>query len=135
MLKRLEERYNYTNKMPFQKKVLLPISQTMVKITVHDAKATIQKLLTDPRIKPDDYLFWEKGNPLAGPPENLEYISDFITGRAYLDTHARIIHQEGEQLLGVFIYTDGTPVSHFHNMELIHVEDGHLEVASQSTTL
>jgi hypothetical protein len=64
----LIERYNFGNKMPFQKTVKLPVSGTIVKITCHDALASIQRLLTDPRIDPGDYLFWD-GDPTLGPPQ------------------------------------------------------------------
>ena len=121
MLKRLLERYNYGMKQPKQKTVKLPVSGTIVKLTCHDAKATIQRLLTDPRIKAKDYLFWD-GNPLSPPPETIEVIEDLNTGMAYLQTHAQLINPEGrEQLMPVVIYFDGTAVSHFHDMEIIQV--------------
>ena len=121
MLKRLEKRYNFENKMPFERKIKLPVSGTIVKITCHDAKATIQRLLTDPRIKATDYLFFDD-DPLQGPPETLEFIEDLNTGLAYRETYARIIDQnKREQLLAVVIYFDGTAVSHFHDMEITQV--------------
>ena len=121
MMKKLLKRYNYENKMPFQKTVKLPVSGSVVKLTCHDALASIQRLLTDPRINPRDYLFWD-GNPLQPPPENLDYIADLNTGQAYLQTYAKLITEEGQQLLPVIIYTDGTAVSHFHDMEIIQVK-------------
>lgn len=121
MIKRLINRYNFENKMPAQKVVKLPVSGTIVKVTCHDTKASIQRLLTDPRINPKDYLFWD-GIPTNPPPENLDYIKDLNTGQAYLQTHAILITKEGQQLLPIIIYTDGTAVSHFHNMEIIQVK-------------
>ena len=41
MLDRLKERYNFENKYPFQKKVKLPTSDTVVKIACHDAGSVI----------------------------------------------------------------------------------------------
>ena len=121
ILEKLKKRYNYEDKMPKQKTIKLPVSGTIVKITCHSAEATIQRLLTDPRIDPRDYLFWD-GNPLAPPPENLDFVQDLNTGQAFLDTYAEIIDPDGrEQLLPVVIYTDGTAVSHFHDMEIIQV--------------
>jgi hypothetical protein len=58
----LIKRYNFGNKMSFQKTVKLPVSGTIVKITCHDALASIQRLLTDPQIDPGDYLFRD-GDP------------------------------------------------------------------------
>jgi hypothetical protein len=117
----LIERYNFGNKMPFQKTVKLPISGTIVKIMCHDALASIQRLLTDPRIDPGDYLFWD-GDPTLGPPKNLDYVEDLNTGKAYIQTHAKLITKNGQQLLPLILYIDGTAISHFHDMELIQVK-------------
>ena len=121
MIKRLIERYNFEDKMPIQTTVKLPVSGTVVKLTCHNAQATIQRLLTDPRIEPSDYLFWD-GDPLKGPPDDLDYVADLNTGLAYLETYARIINQEArQQLMPIVIYFDGTAVSHFHDMEITQV--------------
>ena len=121
LLNKLKLRYNYQDQFPFQRTTKLPVSGTIVKITCHNTKAVFQRLLTDPRIEPKDYLFWDN-NPKAFPPENLDYVRDLNTGQAYLQTHARLITKAGEQLMPVIIYTDGTPVSHFHDMEIIQVK-------------
>jgi hypothetical protein len=52
----------------------------------------------------------------------LDYIEDLNTGQAYIQTHAKLITEEGQQLLPIVIYTDGTAISHFHDMELIQVK-------------
>ena len=120
LMKKLMKRYNFENKLPFQKTMRLPVSGTLVKITCHDAKATFQRLLTDPRHKGKDYLFFD-GNPLAAPPENLDYMADLNTGLAFRETYAALITKEGQQLMPVTLYSDGTAVSHFHDMEIIQV--------------
>ena len=120
IIKKLIKRYNFENKLPYKKAVRLPVSGTLVRLTCHSAQATIQRLLTDPRIKAEDYLFWE-GNPLQAPPENLDYVADLNTGRAYLETHVIIASKEGQQLMPIVLYSDGTAVSHFHDMEIIQV--------------
>ena len=120
MIKRLLERYNFENKLPFQRAIRLPVSGTFVRLTVHDCKATIQRLLTDPRHEAKDYLFWD-GNPLAPPPENLDYIADLNTGLAFIQTYYLLINGNGQQLCPITIYSDGTAVSHFHDMEITQV--------------
>ncbi len=120
IIKKLIKRYNYENKLPYKKTVRLPVSGTTVRITCHSAQATIQRLLTDPRIKAEDYLFWD-GNPLQPPPKNLDYVADLNTGRAYLETHVILASKEGQQLMPIVLYSDGTAVSHFHDMEIIQV--------------
>ena len=122
LIKQLIKRYNYENKMPYRKAVRLPVSGTLVRISCHSAQATIQRLLTDPRLVPEDYLFWD-GNPLQGPPEKLDYVADLNTGLAYRETYAEIIGKEKgrKQLMPIVLYSDGTAVSHFHDMEIIQV--------------
>ena len=120
MIKKLIKRYNYESKLPYQKLVRLPVSGTMVKMTLHSAKATIQRLLTDPRIKDKDYLFFDR-NPLKPPPESLDYVKDLNTGLAFTQTHALLVTKNGKQVMPTVIYSDGTAVSHFHDMEIIQV--------------
>ena len=121
IIKKLAKRYNYTKLFPVRKRLLLPVSGAKVTITCHDAKASIVRLLTDPRIEPQDYLMWNN-DPLAGPPEELEFIGDLNTGQAYIQTHAVLITKKGQQLLPIILYCDGTPVSHFHDLEIIQVK-------------
>jgi hypothetical protein len=52
IIKNLIKQYNFA-KLPFQKVVKLPVSGSVVKTTCHDAKASIQRLFTDPRIDPE----------------------------------------------------------------------------------
>ena len=66
-MKTLFWRYNFENKLPFWKTIRLPSSGTVARITCHNAKATLQRLLTDPRIRAEDYLFFG-GDPMAPPP-------------------------------------------------------------------
>ena len=120
IMKTLIRRYNYENKLPFQKTVRLPSSGTVAKITCHNAKATFQRLLTDPRIRAKDYLFFG-GDPLAKPPENSDVIADLNTGNAFFQTYNVLVKGENEQIMPVVLYSDGTAVSHFHDMEIIQV--------------
>ena len=94
LIKTLIKRYNYENKMPYQKAVRLPVSGTLVRITCHSAQATIQRLLIDPCIVPEGYLFWN-GNPLHGPPKKLDYVADLNTWLAYRETYAKTCTKQG----------------------------------------
>ena len=66
MLKKLRDRYNYKNKFPRKKKVKLPVSKSILHLTVHDAAAVIQGLLTDPRLEDAEFLFHDE-KPLPTP--------------------------------------------------------------------
>ena len=120
IMKTLIRRYNFENKLPFQKTIRLPSSGTVARITCHDAKATLQRLLTDPRIRAEDYLFFG-GDPMASPPEDRETIADLNTGDAFYHTYHALIKGNQEQIMPIVLYSDGTAVSHFHDMEIIQV--------------
>lgn len=123
MLMRLAKRYNMEGKRPYERRTTLPVSGHSVKITCHDALEQIQSLLTDPRIKDEDYLFYND-DPLASPPppEERTHIKDLNTGQAYIDTHEALIGEEdNKQLLPIVLYIDGTAVSQFRNLEVISV--------------
>ena len=38
-----------------------------------------------------------------------------------METHVIIASKEGQQLMPIVLYSDGTAVSHFHDMEIIQV--------------
>ena len=123
MLKRLAKRYNMEGKMPYERRTKLPVSGHSVKITCHDALEQIQSLLTDPRIKDEDYLFYND-DPLASPPppEERMHVEDLNTGQAHIDTHALLIGEaDNKQLLPIVLHIDGTAVSQFRNLEVISV--------------
>ena len=86
MMKRLKERYNMTNKNPYKKKVKLPISGSVIRLSLHDPGALLQSLLTDPRIKDQDYTFHDD-DPLASPPANHSTVSELNTGTAFRSTY------------------------------------------------
>lgn len=122
MMKELRSRYNMNNKYPYRKKVKLPISGSVVKLTMHDPLAVLQSLLTDPRVEDDDYLFFDD-DPLAPPPEKQTKVADLNTGQAYRRTHTVLIdREERQQLLPLILYIDGSAISHFHQMEVTQVK-------------
>lgn len=121
LLDRLTKRYNMREKFPYTKTIKLPVSKSTVKISLHDTKAVIQRLLTEPRNNPEDYAFFG-GDPRAPPPKDLDYVADLNTGQAYAETHAKLCTEPGAQLLAIPIYIDGAAVSQFHDMEIVSVK-------------
>ena len=85
MMKRLRARYNMGNKYPYRRKVKLPVSKTVVRLTVHDAGSVIQALLTDQRIKDVEYCIFGD-NPLAPPPSKPTHISELKSASTCSDT-------------------------------------------------
>ena len=88
MMDRLRQRYNMGNKYPYWKKIKLPVSGTVVRMTLHNPGAVMQSLLTDPRIKDDEYCFFDD-NPLAPPPERVKNIGELMTAYGYRTTHKK----------------------------------------------
>ena len=124
LLQRLKVRYNYENKFPVKQQVKLPVSGSVIHLTLHDVTAVIQGLLTEPRIQDADYFFFDD-DPMAPPPESATYIREFQTGKAFSDTYAMEIDPDSgnhEQLLGIPLYLDGAAISHFHDLEIIQVK-------------
>ena len=104
------------------KKITLPHSKAKVNIVWNDAQAIIQSLLTDPRIKDEDYLFFNN-DPFAAPPDNLNYVQDLNTGRAYIETyHRAIMPGANEVLLPVIFYIDAANTGHFVDLPITVVK-------------
>ena len=123
-MKEMRSRYNMDNKYPHQKKVKLPISGEIVRLTLHEPGSVLQALLTDPRIQDSDYCF-HGDNPLAPPPEKQRTIRDLNTGKAHRSTHHQIIDEDPlkrEQSLGLIIYMDGSAITHFKDFEVTQVK-------------
>ena len=124
MMKRLKARYNMANKYPHQKKVRLPVSGEIVRLTLHDPKCCIQSLLTDPRILDSDYAFFGD-DPLAPPPSSQTTVGDVQTGKAHRRTYLKIVDpdpRKRQQLIPILLYIDGSAISHFHNFEVTQVK-------------
>ena len=60
LLKKLTKRYNCEALQPKLKKVRLPFSKAVASIPCREAKDVIVSLLTDPRVRNKDYLFFNK---------------------------------------------------------------------------
>ena len=116
LMKRLTERYGMTKMAPIERVIKLPSSKEVIKIPVHQFRDCLQQLLTDPRIT-DDHYSWFDNNPLA-PPEDLDYIGDINTGKAFADAYKELIDdsQPQQQLLGIIFYIDGAATGQFADL-------------------
>ena len=108
LIKTLEARYNMAKCQPIEKKLVLPHSEARIKLICHDFLGQLQSLLTDPRIKDADYLFFND-DPLAPPPEEFVSVGEVNSGLCYRETYKALITDPTKQLLvGVEWYMDGT---------------------------
>jgi hypothetical protein len=99
VFKLLRKRYNVTPEYYGITKTLeLPSSKTRIDIVCNDAGAMIRSLLTDPRVRQEEYLF-HNNDPFSPPPEDLDYLGDINTGRSYLETYRRHITDRAKQIL------------------------------------
>ena len=117
LLNMLGKRYDITSeKFGLTQNIMLSHSKTKVTIVQNDVKACMQSLLTDTRIRDEDYLFFQD-DPFAAPPKNLNYIADLNTGESYTKTYEKLITKPGKQvLLPVIFYIDGANTGHFADL-------------------
>ena len=117
----LKKRYNMHNNWNITTQLLLPSSKANVNIVWTEAKMALQSLLTDPRIKAKDYLFFDE-DPFK-PPTNLNYIADLNTGKAYMETYKKLITDPEKQiLLPTPLYIDGAATGQFANLPITAVK-------------
>ena len=115
----LTERYNLSKSKPsVAAPILLPHSGARVKLVVHSFKEQVSSLLTDCRIKDEDYLFFAN-NPFQAPPDDWTHVGDINTGRAFRETHKQLIKDPSKQvLLPVIFYMDGAVTGQFDNLPI-----------------
>ncbi len=123
LFKKLRERYNYdATKWNIVKEITLPHSRARARIVCNDAEAVMQSLLTDPRIRAEDYLFFND-DPFSPPPDDLDYIADLNTGLSYKKTYEKLITDPTKEvLLPVPIYIDGAVTGQFVGLPVTAVQ-------------
>lgn len=120
LFKYLAQRYNMHQNYGMIETIVLPSSKASVKVIKNDAKLVLQSLLTDPRIKANDYLF--HGNDPFMPPPNDNFIGDLNTGKAYIHTYNKLITKPNQVLLPIIIYIDGTATGQFADLPVTAVK-------------
>jgi len=117
----LRKRYNMAKNYNNVTKIILPSTKACVNIVWTDAKIAIQSLLTDPRIRANDYIFG--GEDPFTPPSQSNVIGDLHTAKAYLKTYQQLITRPNEQiLLPILIYIDGAATGQFSDHQITAVK-------------
>ena len=80
----------------------------------------LQSLLTDPRIKASDYLFYDD-NPFQAPT-NQNWVGDLNTGKAFIKTYKKLITKPNQVLLPTPIYIDGAATGQFVDLPVTAVK-------------
>mgnify|MGYP000066860755 CR=1 FL=1 len=137
LLRRLAPRHNMNGKEPMERTIRLPSSKEVVKIPCHKFEDALLQLLTDPRIKDEDYCF-HNDDPFAPPPPDLDYVADANTGQAFHDTYKALVDgEEGKQLVGVIWYLDAAVTGHFAALPvlILKVLAHHIHKGCQEETI
>ena len=123
LFKFLQNRYSLGHESSLKTNItVLPHSRARAKIVTTDIKLAITSLLTDPRITDDDYLF-HQNDPFGAPPNNLNYVGDLNTGKAYTDTYKRLIPPNSNKvLLPVIFYIDAANTGQFVDLPITAVQ-------------
>ncbi|NJL56627.1 hypothetical protein HC928_16785 [bacterium] len=117
LMKKLRKRYNLDQKYALPRDVLLPHTNTRVSVHVHQAMNNVMSIITDPRWKDDDWLFFND-DPFGKPPANLKYIADLNTGQSYLETHKRLITKPNQILVPIPLYIDGAVTGQYDKLQV-----------------
>ena len=121
LMKQMLKRYNCEQLVPTVSKVKLPYSKAVVSVPIRQAQDCIVSLLTDPRAKDEDYLFWFD-DPLAAPPPTVTWLADLNTGDAYLETYKKRITKPNQVALPITIYIDGASTGQFSDLPVTAVK-------------
>ena len=118
LLNKLRKRYHMDKKYAKSTSIVLPHTKAKVDVWHHDARDLVLSLLTDPRWKDKDWLYFDD-DPFAPPPPDLDYIADLNTGEAYLETYKQLITKPGKQILvGLPLYIDGAVTGQFDKLQV-----------------
>ena len=117
LMKGLLKRYNLEAMVPKLKKLQLPHSKAVVTIPYRDAADCLASLLTDPRVKDEHLLYWNK-DPLSPPPEKVVHLRDLNTGEAVLESYRKYVTKPNQSLLGIKFYIDGAVTGQFSDLPI-----------------
>ena len=118
LLRILKERYNMSDKLPFEKEIALPHCNARIKVICFSARNCVEQLLTDPRLTDEDFCFFND-DPMAPPPEKATYVGELNTGEAYRNAYnAYVDDPQNEIGIGVQFYIDGAVTGQFDNLSI-----------------
>ena len=128
LMESLRKRHGMEKTKPFIYRLNLPVSGLKARIPCHDAWAMMKDLLTEPKILPEDYL-WFDGHPMSQPPAEWTNLRDINDGLAYRETYkAKILPQPYTEcgrrrvLLPIILYMDGCVTGFNENLAIEFVK-------------
>ena len=118
LIQMLANRYNMTDKFPFERKLRLPHCGAEIKVVCFEARHIVWRLLTDPRLTDEDFCFYHD-NPLAPPPEIMTTVGQLHTGEAYRNAYTKYVRDPDRQMgIGIQWYIDGAVTGQFDNLSV-----------------
>jgi hypothetical protein len=117
MMKKLRKRYNMDKKYATPRTILLPHTNSKVVIWKKLARDNVISLLTDPRWKDDDWLYFED-DPFQPPPLYSPFIEDLNTGEAYRATYKKLITKPKQILVAIPLYIDGAVTGQYDKLQV-----------------
>lgn len=119
LFKKLARRYNRDIGYNLKMDIIVPHSRAKTQIVYNNLQMVMQSLLTDPRITANDYLFNDKENPFAPPPNKISHYGDINTGLAYRKTYEKLVtNPEKQILLPIICYQDGAATTQFTDLKV-----------------
>jgi hypothetical protein len=117
LMQKLRKRYNMEKKYATPKTIILPHTKSKVTIWKKLARDNVVSLLTDPRWKDEDWLYFDD-DPFQKPPNNCSYVEDLNTGEAYLKTYEALIKKPNQILVGLPLYIDGAVTGQYDKLQV-----------------
>ena len=117
LMQKLRNRYNMERKYAIPHPILLPHAAAKVIIWKKYARDNVMSLLTDPRWKDEDWLYFDE-DPFAKPPDNWPFVEDLNTGDAYLATHRKLITKPNQILVAIPLYIDGAVTGQYDKLQV-----------------
>jgi hypothetical protein len=117
LMKKLRKRYNMDKKYAMPRTLLLPHTKSKVVIWKKLARDNVMSLLTDPRWKDHDWLYFED-DPFAPPPDHCPFVEDLNTGEAFRVTYKKLITKPKQILVAIPLYIDGAVTGQYDKLQV-----------------
>ena len=117
LMKKLRKRYDMDKQYAKSRTIVLPHTNSKVTIWKKLARDNVLSLLTDPRWKDEDWLYFDD-DPFQKPPKNWPYVEDLNTGEAYQKTYEALIKKPNQILVAIPLYIDGAVTGQFDKLQV-----------------
>jgi hypothetical protein len=117
LMNKLRKRYNMDKQYAIPHSICLPHTKSRVDVWKKSARDNVVSLLTDPRWKDEDWLYFDE-DPFGKPPQNCPYVEDLNTGEAYMETYKKLITKPNQILVAIPLYIDGAVTGQYDKLQV-----------------